>query len=104
MALPREITQGVQMQGVDEEIVYTVTTTPWGSSPTSLSVVVKSVIAGFVDVTSTVMPSGSPSVVGDIVTLPTLKSLTENVLYRLELKFTSGGSIFEAFAFVKGEL
>lgn len=104
MALPREITQGTQVQGIEEEIPYTVTTTPWGSTPTSLSVVVKSVTAGLADVTSTVMPSGSPSAVGDIVTLPTLKSLTENVLYRIELKFTSGGSIFEVFAFVKGEL
>ena len=104
MAQAREITQGIQVQGVDEEIVYTVTTTPWGSTPTSPSVVVKSVTAGLADVTATVMPSGSPSVLGDIVTLPTLKSLTENVSYRIELKFTSGGSIFEVFAFVQGEL
>ena len=104
MPQPREIEQGLQLQGVDEELVYRLTTTPWGSTPTSPSVVVKDVNQGLIDVTSTVMPSGSVSVSGDVMTLPTLKSLTENTLYRVEMKFTSGGSVFESYAFVRCEL
>lgn len=90
----REVVEGQQEQGEDEEIVYTVDTANWGGSPTSPSVVVKDP-AG-TNVTSTVMPSGSATVNGDVITLPTLKLLTRNKLYRVEVKFTAGGNVFEA--------
>lgn len=101
----REIVQGLQYQGADEQIAYTLTTTNWGSTPTSTSAVIKSVNTDgtYTDTTSTNM-SGSTSVSGDIITLPTVKSLTAGTLYRVEVKFTSSGSIFEAIAFIQGEL
>ncbi|KRT76719.1 MAG: hypothetical protein XU14_C0033G0017 [Armatimonadetes bacterium CSP1-3] len=100
----REVTQGLQKQGVDEEIAYKLTTTPWGASPTSVSAKVYSIAAdgARTDTTSTNM-SGTPGVSGDVITLPLLKSLVANTLYRIEVKFTSGGNVFEAYAYVKGE-
>ncbi len=100
----REIAEGPQPQGVDEIIVYTLTTTPWGSSPSASAVVVFDVTDGArSDVTSTVMPTGSPSEAGDIITLPALKLLTAGKQYRVEILFTAGGNVFEAFGIVNAE-
>lgn len=97
----REVLEGIQYQGEDEEIVYTLTTTNWISSPTSPSVVVKE--RDGEDVTSTVMPTNSPSVSGDVITLSPLKSLTVGKEYRVEVSFQAGGSKWEAFFRVTGE-
>ncbi len=100
----REIIESPQPQGVDEEIVYTLTTTPWGSDPSASAVVVFDVTDGArEDVTTTVMPAGSPSESGDVVTLPTLEALTASKKYRVEIQFTSGGNVFEAFGIILAE-
>lgn len=106
MTAAREIREGRQVQGVDESIVYTLTTTPWGSSPGSISVKVYTMSPSGTrtDVTSTVMPTGSASAVGDVISLPALKLLTAGTLYRVEIKFTCSGNIFEAYAYIWGEL
>lgn len=105
MTAKREIKEGLQFQGVDETIVYTLTTTPWGSSPGTLSAKVYSIASSGTrtDVTATVMPSGSPSAVGDVISLPALTALTNGVLYRVEVKFTCSGNVFEPYAYIKGE-
>lgn len=95
--ISREVVQGRQIQGEDEKIAYKITTTPWASSPASPTVVVKDVRADYADVTSTVMPSGSPAVAGDVITLPLLQLLTAGRVYRVEVKFTSGGNTFEPY-------
>lgn len=99
----RAFVEGRKLQGVEESIPYTVTTTEWGSSPSSVSVKVFDVTADFADVTATVMPTGSPSVSGDVITLPALKLLTETHLYRVEVKFTCSGNIFEAYGEILAE-
>ena len=101
-AVSREFIQGRQVQGEDERIAYRVSTTPWGSAPTSVVVVVKDVRASYADVTATNM-TGSPSVVGDLITLPILHSLIAGKTYRIEVKFTSGGNVFEAYGHVQAE-
>lgn len=98
----REVSEGKRYQGVDEQIVYTLTTTPWGSTPTSVSVAAFDVTNNEATVTSTVL-SGSAAVSGDVITLPTVKSLTLGHIYRIEVKFTSGSSIFEAFFYVEAQ-
>jgi hypothetical protein len=105
MTAAREIREGLQYQGSDESIVYTLTTTPWGASPGTLVAKVYSIsTAGAkTDVTLTVMPAGSPSAVGDVISLPPLTALTAGTLYRVEVKFTCSGNIFEAFAYVEAE-
>ena len=92
-------------QGVDEIIAYTLTTTPWGSSPSSVSVAVKDVTAGAAatDVTNTVMPTNSPTVSGDVITLSPLKLLTDSHKYRVEVKFTCSGNVLEARAHILAE-
>ncbi len=99
----RRVKEGLQMQGVDEQIIYTLTTTPWGTVPTNIVVVAKDENANNTDVSATVL-SGSASIAGNVITLPVLKSLTEGHTYRIEVKFTSGGNIFEAYFEVEAEL
>ncbi len=99
----REIKEGLQYIGADETIVYTLTTTPWGSSPTSPSAKIYELDGDtFTDVTSTKM-SGSASAANDVITLPAISGLTAGTDYRVEVKFTSSGNTFEAFAELKCE-
>ena len=81
-------------QGRDEEIVYALTTTPWGSSPSAVLITAYDATASFGDVSSTVL-SGSPSVSGDVITFPVCKSLTMGNIYRVEIMFTTGGNVEE---------
>ena len=99
----REVVESRLTQGADESIPYALTTTNWGSSPTNVAVVAKNVTAGNTDVTATVL-SGAASVSGDVITLPTLISLTAGNLYRIEVKFTISSTIFEAFLLVQAEV
>jgi len=99
----RQVLQRDLVQGEDEEIVYSITTTPWGSSPSNVSVVAYDVTYGQrTEVTSTVL-SGAASVTGDVITLPVLADLTEGNVYRIEVKFTAGGQIFEPYFIVAAE-
>jgi hypothetical protein len=108
MTAKREIKEGKQYQGVEEEVAYTLTTTPWGSTPTSITAKVFSVPSNgvdsdYTDTTTDNFPTNSPSASGDIITLSPLKSLVLDTLYRVEVKFTASGNIFEAYAYVKAE-
>jgi len=102
MTEKREVLEGIQYQGEDEEVAYTITTTNWASSPTSPSVVVKE--SDGTDVTTTVMPTNSPSVIGDVITLSPLKSLTAGTEYRVEVQFTTGSNKWECFFRVAAEV
>jgi len=104
MAVEREIVQSPMVQGVDEEVAYTLTTTPWGSSPTSVAVTVWDITdGGRTDVLATVMSPNSPSVTDDVITLSILKDVTASKKYRVEVKFTSFGNVFEPYCIIYGE-
>lgn len=97
----REIAEGIQAQGEDEKITYSITTTNWASTPTSPSMVVKKRNGD--DVTSTVT-SGSVSVAGDVITLKAIDSLVAGERYRVEVQFTAGsGAPFETYFFIDCE-
>lgn len=99
----REVVEGRQYQGEDESIAYALTTTNWGGTPTSPSVAVFDVRNGnYHDVTSVVMPTNSPSINGDVITLSHLANLTAGRVYRVEVQFTSGGNDLEAYFEVEG--
>ena len=99
----REINESGLKQGVDEEIVYQLATTPWGSSPGSVVVQVFDVTAGgYADVSETVL-SGDSSISGDEISLPALGSLTAGHVYRLEVRFTCGSNVFEAWMRIEAE-
>jgi hypothetical protein len=101
----REVAEGVMPQGADETVTYTITTTNWGSSPTSPSMVVKRDSDGTV-VTSTIAPTGSISTSGDVLTLIPLTAMTAGERYRIEVKFTitGAGAPFECFFYVDCEV
>jgi hypothetical protein len=91
----RIIKESPLYQGVDEQIAYTLTTTPWGSNPSSPVLVLKD--SGGNDVTAT-YTTGSTTVSGDVITTKTVRNLIAGQIYRLEIKFTIGGSVLEAWA------
>ena len=90
-------------QGNDESIVYTLTTTSWGSSPTSVEVKAYDITGGNrTDVSDTVL-TGSASTADDVITLPAVGGLTANHMYRIEVKFTSGGNVYEPYFEIEAE-
>ncbi len=104
MTVNREIVESPVAQGVEEIIAYTLDTAEWGGTPTSPSVVVYDVTdGGYDDVTSTVMPTNSPSVSDDVITLSALKLLTIESKYRIEVKFVTSGNTLEAYAIIDAE-
>lgn len=104
----REILEGPLEQGADESLVYTITTTNWVSAPTTPTVQAWSLKKDGADddrdedVTSTVIP-GAASANGDVITLPSLKSLTAKIRYRIEVKFIVNGNIFECYFIIMAE-
>ena len=103
MASIREIKEGRQEQGTEEEITYTLTVASTWGTPTGTPTVTVYSFDGttFTDVTSTVIPSGSASVASQVITLPEIKSMTANTTYRVEMKFsTSEGNVMEAYAWI----
>jgi hypothetical protein len=105
MATIREVKESPQPQGVSEIVAYTLDTTPWNSlSPASSVVAVYDVTkGGRKDVTLVVMPSGSSSESGTVITTPALKLLTAGRDYRIEILWEDSGNTFEAFGIVNGE-
>lgn len=92
-------------QGINERLVYSCSTTRYGSSPTSpVITVLDTTDFSPLDVTTIVMPVGSPTIAGDVITLPRLENLTLGRLYRVNVRFTSGGQVFEPYFVVVCEL
>ena len=100
MTALREVIESPMTQGEDEQIAYTLTTTPWGSSPGTISV--KIYDSSGVDQSSTCL-TGSASAVGDVITTPVVHTLTAGEIYRLEIKFTCAGNIFEPYCMIHAE-
>ena len=99
----REIKEGLQYIGEDETIVYTLTTTPWGSTPSSEAAKIFEVDGDdLTDVTTTLM-TGAASATDDVITLPAIAGCTAGNDYRVEIIFTCSGNVFEAFAELKAE-
>lgn len=86
------ILDGVQEIRRDEGLTFTVDTENWGGSPTSPSVTVTRCRDGS-DVTSDFIPSGSPSVTDDVITLPEITAPSAAQLgdYIVSVQFDSGG-------------
>jgi len=98
----RAVVEGRLYQGTDEIISYSLTTTPWGSAPAGVAVKGYSVVGStYTDVSATII-SGAPVVVGDVISF-VVKSLTLNGEYRVEVKFTAGGSTFEPYVEIEAE-
>lgn len=98
--------RGPDEQGIDEEITYWFSTSPWnpdGLTPSAASCKVYTVnqtTGALTDVTATVMPTNSPTISGMLITLSPLKALTVDNRYRVEVKFTIGGNVLEAYKYL----
>ena len=102
MTVKREVKEGIQLQGADETITYKITSTPWGATPTSLDAKIYSYdidTAAYSEVTSSNM-TGTASASSDVITLPSIHSLTAGTRYRVEVKFTSSGNVFEPYFWI----
>lgn len=100
MASIIEVAEGLLEQAVNEEIIYTITTTNFGSSPSTSSASAVDLTTGQT-VTTTVFPTNTPSEAGDVITLSALKSLVKGHKYEIRVKFTSGSNIFECLFYVE---
>lgn len=96
----REVAEGIQTQGAQERIAYPIMVTP---APASIvEVAVYDMTGETSDVTATVLPSGSASIAGSVITLPLLRDLTANHLYRVEVRYEdSTGNRIEPFFWVR---
>lgn len=98
----REVQEGIQYQGEDETIVYTIDVSNVGDGPTSPILTVKDETADFADVTATV-GNGTPTVDGNIITLPAIHDLTAEKFYRCEVKFDLGGNELEHYFRIRAQ-
>lgn len=105
MTKTREVVESPLPQGADEQIVYGVDVTNWGNTPTTTSAKIYQVAddGTLTDVTSTKM-TGATSVGGNIITLPKISSLTSGNQFRVEVKFTIGVNVFEAYFIIEAEV
>jgi hypothetical protein len=101
----REIAEGLQYQGEDEEITYSLTVTNWISTlSAATSVKVYDITENArTDVTTTVMPTATMTVNGNVIIFSPLKALTADHTYRLDVKFSGDGQKPEAFAIIQAE-
>ena len=100
----REISESPLYQGSDEQIAYQLTTTPWGSNPTNVICKIYYVKDGaFTDYSTSCFGATTATISGDIITTPSVKSLTSGDKYRFEIKFTAGGNIYEPWATIYGQ-
>ena len=90
------VAEETKYMSADEELAYQITTTNWASSPTSPTVVAVDETTGET-VTTTVFPTNSPSVSGDVISLSLLKALVKGHTYRIEVKFTVSSNVYECF-------
>jgi hypothetical protein len=100
----RNVIEGRQTQGVDEKIIYSVDTTPWGTGAiTNIVVTAKDVTNNFGDVSADVT-SGAASEVSGVITLPKIQSLTAGHLYRVEVKYDQANNTRECWFEIQAEM
>ena len=103
MTTIREVIEGEQVQGIDETIVYTVTTTPWGSLPTAPDAAAFERVNGkWLDRTAAIM-TGVATKSGDVITLPPIAGLAEGHVYRIIVGFTIDDNEFSCKFDIKAE-
>jgi hypothetical protein len=89
----RRAVESPRVQGPGEKIAYSITTTPWGSTPSSVVVTIYDVTDPHApaDVTSG-STEASATVSGDVITTPRIKSLTLGKNYRMDVQFQDAAS------------
>lgn len=102
MAASREVIEGRQRQGIDEQIAY-VFMLPTGSAPAYPVFTLWDVTGGTrTDVTATKL-TGAGSVTGDEVTSPLVCALDTGRSYRLQLAYETQGNVLSVYVQIDGE-
>jgi len=102
MSDKRQVAEGLQYQGVDEQVYYVLDVSNYGDDPTDVTVVVKDMSAGGKAVTDDVT-TGSALVSDNEITLPKIHGLTAGHIYRVEVKFTISSNVLEPYFYIKAE-
>ncbi len=92
---------GKKWQGEDEEVAYSVDTTPWGGYDSDEAVTLLD--GNGVDV-SVAHLAGAASVVGEVITTPLVTALIPGIKYTLQILWVCGANTFEAYCYVIGEV
>ena len=95
--MSREVVEGVQRQGEEEQIAYKIDVSNWGDNPTNVSAKAYALPYCSADITESVMPTNTPSVSGNVITLSPLKGLIAGRMYRIEVKFKIGSNVLECW-------
>jgi hypothetical protein len=90
-------------QGIGESISYNLNAAPWSTVPTDPEVYVYDASANYASVKATVMPAGTPSVSGSVITLPPLTNLSDGRLYRVAMIWDSWQQTWWAYCDIRGE-
>jgi hypothetical protein len=101
MIITRQFIDGTIGQGRLETIAYYFTSTPWGTAPTVLDVIVTDQ-ADQGDHSATALV-GTASIAGDVVTLPGFgnDAITAGHTYRLDVQFTTAdGNTWQAYQII----
>jgi hypothetical protein len=102
MKSSREVIEGIQEQGINESISYSIDSTNWGGTPTSPDFDVFDE-EDYTTSLKTALAPGTASISTKYVVLPHLGSLVDGVIYRVFFSFVSGGNTFEGYFRVKAE-
>ena len=102
VAFSREIAEGPQIHGEDEQIAYIIDISNWSSSPSAVEVQVKVADTGQ-DVTG-ITTTGLPIVLDPThIMTPIIHSLTKKVIYRVDVKYTVGAQVLEFYLILRAE-
>ena len=96
-----EVAEGTQYVSSDERKVYNITTTNVGTAPGTTVTVTAYDESVDASVGTTVFPTGTASVSGDVITLPVMRAFTKGHSYRTEVLFICGSSYHECWFRVK---
>jgi len=107
MSDDREIEQSVQTVGIEERPIWGVDVSNWGNAPSSVVLACYKYVQAsnsWSNITSTCFPTGTSSVLGNIITFPVFIPQAIGDNYRIEFKFTlTGSSTLEGYAYVDCE-
>jgi hypothetical protein len=99
--MPRQLQLGREEQRPDEHVAYQLTIDSSYASPsTPVSTLWDVTESTAVEVAAKL--SGSAAINGQVFTSPLVIDLVAGQTYRLEFKFTSGGSVFEPYLIITG--
>ena len=98
----REVLDGVQVQGINESVIYKVKTDNWGGSPSGPDFAIFDEEDYGTDLKGTLTTGAATVDVNDVV-LPAISGGTQNHIYRVFVSFTSGGNDLECYFRIKFE-